>query len=160
MGQRPQTRLRAASLATQPRLWQVLQRCLAELTVITGEHPERSPAEAAIAYPYWDQYWQEANRHPFGIWFGSSLAGLCLMRRLTDDRWQVAEFCVEAGYRRQGIGTAAIAQATTLCRGRGGVVLEARVHQRNAAAQTFWERAGFLAAVTDGDWVMRERRLI
>ena len=127
MGQRPQTRLRAASLATQPRLWQVLQRCLAELTVITGEHPERSPAEAAIAYPYWDQYWQEANRHPFGIWFGSSLAGLCLMRRLTDDRWQVAEFCVEAGYRRQGIGTAAIAQATTWCRGRGGVVLEARV---------------------------------
>lgn len=158
MGQQPQTRLRAASVATKSRLWALLQRCLQELAALTSE-PLSQDTQGQAAYPYFDRYWQEPDRHPFGVWFGSSLAGLCLLRDIGVGRWQVAEFWVEPGFRRRGIGTSAVHLAAAWCAGQGGRVLEARVHPRNGPALAFWARAGFVRVASEDERAVFEREL-
>lgn len=159
MGQQPQTRLRAASATTQPRLWALLQRCLQEPALVTGQPPTLDP-QGQVAYPYFDRYWQEAGRHPFGVWFGSSLAGLCLLRELDGGRWQVAEFWVEPSFRRRGIGSAAVNLAAAWCGVQGGGVLEARVDLRNGPALAFWAHAGFAQMATEDERAVFERGLV
>jgi len=156
MGQRPQVRLRAASTATRPRLWLLLQRCLRELAKVTGV-PAQLDAGGEVRYPYYDAYWHDADRHPFGVWFGSSLAGLCLLRDLGGGRWQVAEFYVDPAFRRQGIGLGAVEAAAAWCAAAGASVLEARVHTHNGVATAFWARAGFHVATSEAETSLLER---
>ena len=142
--------LRPASAATRERLRALLADYLRELAATTGE-PLPMDARGELSYPHFDAYWQEPERHPFGIWFGSRLAGLCLLRNLGGGRWQVAELYVVPALRRQGVGRAAVAQASGWCREQGAVEVAASVHPRNSAALAFWQSVGFTPQGVEAD---------
>jgi predicted acetyltransferase len=110
---------------------------------------------AATAYPYLDLYWQETARFPYLIRVGSEVAGFALVRKNERDRFEIAEFCVIAGFRRMGTGSAAAAAIFSAHPGQW----EVQGFPGNAAAAAFWEhvitaRAGSVRrTVENGVWV-------
>ena len=87
-------------------------------------------------------YWSESNRHPFLIRFGGKLAGLALVKRGSEisDRqevWDMAEFFILRGCRRQRIGTLAAQEVWRRFPG----LWEVRVMQSNPSATSFWKKA-------------------
>jgi GNAT superfamily N-acetyltransferase len=83
----------------------------------------------ATAYPYLDLYWQESTRFPYLIRVGSEVAGFALVRKNERDRFEIAEFCVLASFRRRGTGSAAAAaifweRVITACAGDGCQTVE------------------------------------
>ncbi len=87
-------------------------------------------------------YWSEPNLHPFLVRMDGKLAGLVLVKRVSEDSgsetvWDMAEFFVVRGYRRRGIGTEIAHEVWRLFPG----LWEVRVMQSNHSARLFWERA-------------------
>jgi predicted acetyltransferase len=81
-------------------------------------------------------YWSDPDRHPFLVRMDGNLAGFVLVKN--EGRvWDMVEFFVARGYRRQGIGTAI---AHDVFRRFAGP-WEVRVMQANRSALPFWERA-------------------
>lgn len=157
MGQQPSTHLRPASAATRERLRSLLADCLRELATTTGEALPLDDQGRPV-YSHFDAYWHDPERHPFGVWFGSRLAGLCLLRDLGGSHWQVAEFYVIPALRRQGVGREAVQQAIAWCRHHGAAQLEAQVHPRNPIALAFWRATGFTPQpATDPDRLLLTR---
>jgi len=105
-------------------------------------------------YPYLDAYWQEPKRLPFLIETGGDSIGLCLIR-VRDGGWEIAEFTVVAGRRRDGIGRAAVEALARLARAAGATHLLAKVHPDNTEALPFWLAAGFRETAADGPIVTR-----
>jgi len=107
-------------------------------------------------------YWSEPDRHPFLVKVDGRLAGFVLVGRGRSVSgkeiiWDVTEFFVLRGYRRQGVGTRVVHEVWRRFAGRW----EVRVMERNVAAQRFWARAieKFTGAVIrpvrvrkDGEW--------
>jgi predicted acetyltransferase len=115
----------------------------------------------ATAYPYLDLYWQESTRFPYLIRVGSEVAGFALVRKNERDRFEIAEFCVLASFRRRGTGSAAAAAIFSAYSGEW----EVRSFPGNAAAAAFWERVITACAgdgcqtVENGVWVFEILRL-
>ena len=87
-------------------------------------------------------YWQESQRYPFLVKVDETLAGLVFVRKGSavsgDERvWDMAEFFIVRGYRRQGIGLRVAHAVWRKFPGRW----EVRVTERNRAGQAFWGRA-------------------
>src|SRR5271170_41655 len=87
-------------------------------------------------------YWSESNRHPFLIRCDGKLAGLALVKRgseISDNQevWDMAEFFVLRGCRRQRIGTLAAHEVWMRFPG----LWEVRVMQSNPSASLFWKQA-------------------
>jgi predicted acetyltransferase len=87
-------------------------------------------------------YWSEPDRHPFLVRVDGKLAGLVLVKRGSRDCWDMAEFFVLRGYRRDGIGTLVAQEVWRRFPGRW----EVRVMQANVSGQRFWAAA--IAAFT------------
>lgn len=90
--------------------------------------------------PYLESYWKDPQREPYFIEVNDTLAGFVLIKRGVGGEgsprmYDVAEFFVTRGYRRQGIGTRSAFQIWDRYRGRWRV----RVIQRNQGAVDFWE---------------------
>jgi predicted acetyltransferase len=81
-------------------------------------------------------YWSEPNRHPFLVRMDGNLAGFVLVKS-NGAVWDMAEFFVVRGYRRQGIGTAIAHDIWKRFPGQW----EVRVMQSNHSATHFWARA-------------------
>jgi predicted acetyltransferase len=106
-------------------------------------------------------YWTDAARRPFLIKADGDLAGFVLVQKGSQisgdaDVWDVAEFFVARGYRRDGVGTRAAHEVWRRLPGRW----EVRVLDRNEAARAFWQRAvaGFTGAEVDAFVHDREGR--
>jgi predicted acetyltransferase len=87
-------------------------------------------------------YWSEADRHAFLIKVDGKLAGFALVKAGSEISgngavWDMAEFFVIRGYRRQGVGSAAACEVLERLPGRW----EVRVMDANYLAERFWERA-------------------
>jgi predicted acetyltransferase len=87
-------------------------------------------------------YWSEEGRHPFLIRVDGKLAGFALVKagsEISENSavWDMAEFFIVRGYRRQGVGSAAASEVLDRFPGRW----EVRVMDVNYLAQRFWERA-------------------
>ena len=87
-------------------------------------------------------YWSEPDRHPFLVKVDGELAGVVLVKRGGGDPgreagWDVGEFFIVRGYRRQGIGTKVAQEIWRRFPGRW----EVRVMQSNRTALHFWQRA-------------------
>jgi predicted acetyltransferase len=87
-------------------------------------------------------YWSEANRHPFFIRIDGKLAGLVLVKKGSEisgncEAWDMAEFFIVRGYRRQGAGSQAAYQTWRRFPG----LWEVRVMQKNTLALQFWAKA-------------------
>jgi predicted acetyltransferase len=92
---------------------------------------------ASTDYPYLDLYWQENARFPYLIRVGSEVAGFAFVRKNERDRFEVAEFCITAHFRRMGVGSAAAAAIFSAHQGEW----EVRGFPGNAVAVAFWESA-------------------
>jgi len=99
-------------------------------------------ADGRFEYSSLPLYWSEPGRHPFLVRVQSKLAGFVLVKRGSEVSgnetvWDMAEFFVLRGYRRQGIGTQIAHEVWRLFPGPW----EVRVMRSNVSAQDFWARA-------------------
>jgi predicted acetyltransferase len=92
-------------------------------------------------YPPLPLYWSDPNRHPFLVRIEGKLAGFVLVK-MESSIWDMVEFFVVRGYRRQGIGTAIAHEIWKRFPGPW----EVRVMQLNHSALQFWQRS--IAAFT------------
>jgi len=87
-------------------------------------------------------YWTEPNRFPFLVRANGDLAGFVLVQQgsrisPTGQIWDMAEFFILRGYRRQGLGLRVAHQVWRMLPGPW----EVRVSDKNVAARSFWKRA-------------------
>jgi predicted acetyltransferase len=100
-------------------------------------HAYLSELGASTDYPYFDLYWQDKTRFPYLIRLGPELAGFALVRMNERARFEIAEFCVFAGFRRSGAGSAAAAAIFLTHPGEW----EVRGFPGNHIAAAFWDHA-------------------
>jgi predicted acetyltransferase len=98
--------------------------------------------DGRFGYRHLHAYWEEPGRHPFIVKAGGHLAGFALVCKgsavsVGEGVWDVAEFFVVRGFRRQGVGTKAARALWEKFPGRW----EVRVMDRNRKALAFWRRA-------------------
>jgi predicted acetyltransferase len=98
--------------------------------------------DGRFGYQRLSLYWSEPNRHPFLVSLDGKWAGFVLIQQgsvVSGDPsiWDVAEFFVVRGYRRQGIG----AQVAHNVWRRFPGPWEVRVLESNVSAFNFWKRA-------------------
>lgn len=135
-------RLVRASVDDKPILRALLSEYLAELAAVTGTSVTRDE-QGHVPYRYFDAYWRDPARIPFGIWLDGEIAGFCLLRD-AGDRWQIAEFYVMPAARRAGVGAAAITELKQYCLEEPvHRTIEARTLPENFPAIAFWRAQGF-----------------
>ena len=78
---------------------QLLELYLHDLSKFTGANVS---SRGRYGYRYLDDYWTDADRHPFLIRVDNLLAGLAFVR--SGSPHDMAEFFVMRKYRRQGVG--------------------------------------------------------
>jgi predicted acetyltransferase len=98
--------------------------------------------DGRFGYPRLPLYWSDPSRHPFLVKVDGQWAGFALVKQGSEvsdnaDVWDIAEFFVLRGYRRQGIGTQI---AKELWRRLPGP-WEVRVMASNIPARGFWAAA-------------------
>src|ERR1041385_7994093 len=98
--------------------------------------------DGRFGYPSLPLYWSEPGRHPFLIRVHGKLAGFALIKRgqgvlNNEDVWDMAEFFIVRGRRRQSVGVTAAHELWSRFPG----VWEVRVMEANRSAVPFWERA-------------------
>lgn len=85
----------------------LLELYLHDLSEFDGQEVGR---DGRYGYAYMNDYWREADRHPYFIRANGRLAGFALVRVVPDGgarQAQMAEFFVLRKYRRQGVGETA-----------------------------------------------------
>ncbi len=112
------------------RLGRMMAAYIAEMSAIIRIAP-------ISTYPYFDSYWEEADRRwPHWIRSGGADCGFALVDLADDGRLEVAEFFVARPHRRLGIGLAAARQLIGERPGKWRVTQR----EQNAAAIAFWHR--------------------
>jgi predicted acetyltransferase len=99
-------------------------------------------ADGRFGYALLPLYWQEPNRYPFLVTVDDTLAGFALVKQGSvvsgqAEIWDMAEFFIVRGQRKQGVGTRVAHEMWRKFPGRW----EIRVTERNQAGQAFWARA-------------------
>jgi len=82
-------------------------------------------------------YWLDPQRHPFLIRADGQWAGFALVQKNTGELWDMTEFFILRGCRRNGIGMRAAYEIWRRFPGSWQV----RVMEANAPALLFWSRA-------------------
>jgi predicted acetyltransferase len=85
-------RLALALIHMNPVLRHLLTQYLVEFAAMEGSDVKRD-TQGHVPYRYFDQYWSESERFPFGIWVGDELCGFYLLRD-SEEQWNIAEFFV------------------------------------------------------------------
>jgi predicted acetyltransferase len=99
-------------------------------------------AEGRFGYKHLSLYWSAPDRYPFLIKVNERIAGFALVKKGSDiiadnTVWDVGEFFITRGYRRQGVGMKVAHEMWTRFSGPW----EVRVMRSNHAAVNFWRRA-------------------
>jgi predicted acetyltransferase len=117
--------------------------------------------DGRFGYPELPLYWNEEGRFPFLVKVDGCLAGVVLVAkgsRIREDPhvWDMAEFFIVRGCRRQGIGSAVAHEIWRRFPGRW----EVRVLERNQPARAFWAAAAdaFTGGTAARDGVEREKK--
>jgi len=105
-------------------------------------HPLDLGENGRFGYRSLPLYWSDPGRHPFLIRLEGKLAGLVLVKKGSEVSgsgavWDMAEFFVVRGCRRQGIGSRAAHEVWRRFPGPW----EVRVMQANVSARHFWAKA-------------------
>ncbi len=103
-----------------------------------------------FGYKYLDQYWTEADRHPFLIRASGRLAGFVLVRTGDSSSQEpvrsMAEFFVLRKFRRQGVGREVARRIFDMFPGRWSVPQV----EDNYPAQVFWRKV--ISEYTSGEF--------
>ena len=96
--------------------------------------------DGRFGYPYLEDYWFDADRHPFLIRVDGQLAGLVLVRRVGEEEGEpvheIAEFFIMRKYRRRGAGRSIARRVLDAFPGIWTVMQR----EENQLAQAFWRR--------------------
>src|SRR5258706_10762854 len=92
----------AVPASEREALFSDLQHYLRELM----QYGNFAPENGVFAYPWFDAYWQEAERWPFWVLANGERAGFALVRRDEDGCVEMAEFYIRPTHRRAGVGVA------------------------------------------------------
>ena len=93
-----------------------------------------------FGYKYFDQYWGEADRHPFLVRFDGNPAGFVFVNKFVYSEgidYSIAEFFVVRKYRRKGIGQKVVTEILGHFEGSW----EIRALRNNRRAIRFWNTA-------------------
>jgi predicted acetyltransferase len=109
----------------------------AYLEEMTQFEPE---AEVTLTYPYLGHYWRESDRFPFVITHDGQDCGFALIRRIapgdgTGDYHAIAEFFIQPGFRRRGLGAGIVAEVLQRFPGKWLI----QVLELNQPARHFWQ---------------------
>ncbi len=134
----------AASREQEPILANLLELYIHDFSEFLNVHPG---PDGRFGYPRLSLYWSESGRHPFLVKVDGQWAGFAFVKKgseISGDEtvWDMAEFFVVRGYRRQGIGAQIAQKLWRKFPGRW----EIRVMESNVPARDFWARA--IAAFT------------
>jgi ribosomal protein S18 acetylase RimI-like enzyme len=110
------------------------------------------------AYRWFDAYWSSEDRLPFLIMASGSVAGFCLVRVL-DGGWNIAEFGINPGWRRRGVGGQAVSALAQVAMKAGADHLRADVHAWNNRGLSFWRACGFVPEQMEAGTVPTRLRL-
>ncbi len=136
-------RLVLAPIHIKPDLRHLLTEYLVEFAAKEGRNAIRD-TNGDIPYRYFDQYWLEPERLPFGIWVDNELCGFCLLRD-SGEQWSIAEFYVAPMHRSKRVGATAVTALMEFCRQDGRhQSIEASTLRFNARALAFWRTQGFM----------------
>src|ERR1700733_14417185 len=135
----PRIEILAASREQEPILANLLELYIHDFSEFLSV--ELGP-DGRFGYPNLSLYWTDPDRYPFLIHVGGVLAGFVLVSRTPDSSgaqppWDIAEFFVMRGFRRQHIGTKVAHDVWRRFPGEWQV----RVMERNWPACVFWQRA-------------------
>ena len=139
-GQR-QIVVRLATESERSHLESLMALYLYDMTEFVDE-PNR---ELDYRYPNIERYWQDANRYPFFIEYGSARIGFALVTE-DDQRTLMSEFFIPRHFRHQGIGT----QAAWLIFDRFPGHWRVAEMATNRVAQRFWRQ--IIDEYTDGNY--------
>jgi predicted acetyltransferase len=105
--------------------------------------------------PYFDLYWSEPGRWPYLVDVAGATAGFIFVNTYSPSGlgtdFSIAEFYISPGYRRQGIGTAALEYVLIHHPGQW----ELSILPGNRTAVSFWSRA--IPAAGAVSWVQLDR---
>ena len=145
--------LSEVSIEERHVLERLLQLCLHDYS----EHESTKITEdGRFEYRWLDHYWKSAHRFPYFIRCQGKLAGFVLVRSQEPEEagdwdWQIAEFFILRGFRRDGIGAEI---ARTVLASKPGV-WEISFETANRPACRFWEFVAksidSAASPTDGE---------
>ena len=98
--------------------------------------------DGRFGYPHLHLYWLEPGRYPFVIKSDARVAGLVLVNKTSATTgnpaaWDIAEFFILRGYRRQGMGTVSAHRVWESFPGPW----QLRVMESNQAGFHFWQHA-------------------
>jgi predicted acetyltransferase len=135
----PRIELLAAGREQEPILANLLELYIHDFSEYLPVEPR---PDGRFGYPNLSLYWSEPDHHAFLIYVDGRLAGLVLVSRTPDSSgghapWDIAEFFVMRGFRRQHIGTKVAHDVWQRFPGQWQV----RVMERNRPACVFWQRA-------------------
>jgi predicted acetyltransferase len=128
-----------ATREQQPVLANLLELYAHDFSEITNV---KIGADGRFGYGPLPRYWSESTRFPFLVRVNGELAGFVLVRRGSQiseaaDIWDVAEFFVLRGYRRQRVGVRVAHEVWKKFPG----YWEVRISDTNSAARAFWWHA-------------------
>ena len=94
-------------------------------------------ADGRFAYPYFENYWTEPERHPFLFGVGDAAAGFAFVRApvLAGAPHDMAEFFILRRYRRRDVGRVAATSVFEMFPGEWQV----RQMRSNVSATAFWK---------------------
>lgn len=124
--------------AEKPILRNLMELYLYDFSEFDGADPG---PDGLYGYPYFDNYWQEEDRHPFLVRKNGKLAGFVLVTRYNylsgePDHWVIAEYFVMRKYRSGGVGEHVARQIFDLFPGEWQV---GQIRE-NASATVFWRK--------------------
>jgi predicted acetyltransferase len=133
----PRIHVTGASLEQKPLLSNLLELYMHDFSEFMDFEIGR---DGRFGYRHLDLYWTDPRRFPFLIYVSGKLAGFFLVQRIPRADavvWDMAEFFILRGYRRQSIGARAAHEAFTRFPGPWQV----RVMKLNEPACAFWNHA-------------------
>lgn len=98
--------------------------------------------DGRFGYKNLSLYWRDPRRHPFLVRVDGGLAGFVLVQEVIpasgkETAWDMTEFFIARGFRRQGVGTAVACKLWERFPGRW----EIRVMEANTGAHYFWQKS-------------------
>ena len=138
--------IRIAENSERALISNMMQTYLAELS---RYEDALVPVNGRYTYPYLDFYWRESDRIPYLLGQPEVASGFALVRQETDPVngepvTEMAEFFVDAAFRRKGLGSEAAKCLFAEHPGRWRVA----VMQENRPAYAFWKN--LLAEIDPG----------
>ena len=127
--------IKPAKINDKEIIRKMLQPYLTELSRFDDISPDPKNEKGEYVYPYLDNYWEEADRHPYLFNCSEKIAGFALVSK-EGDHYEMAEFYVLPEFRHRGVGTACAADIFRKHAGHWRIGF----NRQNQASRQLWKK--------------------